>query len=61
MCFGSVDLFIQAGGKMLHFEESLVDKRLAFPRVYVLPDQSISYQLKQFFCWQRDVVPSLTF
>ena len=59
--FDAVDLLIQARSQVLHFEEALVNQRLAFPSVNVLPDQSVGYLLKKLTCWQWDVVPSLPF
>ena len=35
------DLFVEAGGQVLHLEETLVDQRLPLPRVDVLPDQRV--------------------
>ena len=44
---------------MLHLEEALVDKGLALPSMDVLPNQSVSQQLKHLSRRNRDVVPAL--
>ena len=44
---------------MLNFEKSLVYERLALPRVNILPDQSVTDQLKHLADWNRNVVPVL--